>query len=194
MVEEVIIKWLEWYGAEQGSWCGGQPGGWQGGSQRCQRVGGLEVLVIYGESADKYRCCPKMFSCQKSLKVHMVTTYWRKAFCILNWGKWVRWLVINEVHICYIRKDRGTKKTSTWECSGRRRLGCEFKMRTTKPESPGALTIIQIIATTCSADKVAPLQCIDAKVSYMQLAKRMKEDSDVRWSKIGMGNVYWNIV
>ena len=41
------------------------------------------------------------------------------------------WLVINEVHICYIRKDRGTNKTTAWECSGRRRLGCEFK--TTKP-------------------------------------------------------------
>ena len=27
----------------------------------------------------------------------------------------------------------------------------------------------------------------------MQLAKRMKEDLDVRWSKIWMGNVYWNI-
>ena len=72
---------LEWSGAEQGGWRGGQPGGWQGG-------GGLEVLVIYGESADKYRCCTKMFSCRKSLKVHIVTTYWRKAFCILNWGKW----------------------------------------------------------------------------------------------------------
>ena len=82
-------------------------------------------------------------------------------------GWWPRWLVINKVHICYIRKDRGTKKTSTWECSGRRRLGCEFKMRTTKPEGPGALTIIQMSDPEihlCSADKVAPL--IDAKVSY----------------------------
>ena len=108
-------------------------------------------------------------------------------FCILNLGKLVRWLVINEVHICYIRKDRGTKKTSTWECSGRRRLGCEFKMRTTKPEGPGALIIIQMSdpeSHLCSADKAAPLHCIDAKVSY---AKRMKEDLDVRWSKIWNG-------
>ena len=43
---------LEWSGTEQGGWRGGQPGGWQGGGQRCQRVGGLEVLVIFGESAD----------------------------------------------------------------------------------------------------------------------------------------------
>ena len=66
-------------------------------------------------------------------------------------------------------------------------MGCEFKIRTTKPEGPGALIIIQMSDPEihlCSADKAAPLQCIDAKVSY---AKRMKEDLDVRWSKI------WNV-
>ena len=67
-------------------------------------------------------------------------------------------------------------------------MGCEFKMRTTKPEGPGALIIIQMSHPeihTCSAGKLAPLQqCIDAKVSY---AKRMKEDLDVRWSKIWNG-------
>ena len=46
------------------------------------------------------------------------------------------WLVINGVHICYMRKDRATKKTTAWECSGRRRLGCEFKIRTTNFEGP----------------------------------------------------------
>ena len=51
------------------------------------------------------------------------------------------WLVINVVHICYIRKDRGTNKTTAWECSGRRRLGCEFK--TTKPEGPAGLVLSQ---------------------------------------------------
>ena len=152
--------------------------------------------IRYG--ADNYRCCTKMFLCRKSLKLHMVTTYWRKAFCILNWGKWVRWLVINEVHICYIRKDRGTKKTSTWECSGRRRLGCEFKIRTTKPEGPGALTIIQMSDPEihlCSADKVAPLHAMHWCKSF---ACRWQKG----WRKIwmlggrsfGMGNVYWNIV
>ena len=30
--------------------------------------------LISGESADKCRCCTKVFSCQKSLKVHMVTS------------------------------------------------------------------------------------------------------------------------
>ena len=29
--------------------------------------------LISGESADKCRCCAKVFSCRKSLKVHMVT-------------------------------------------------------------------------------------------------------------------------
>ena len=47
-----------------------------------------------------------------------------------------KWLVINGVHICYMRKDKGTKKTTAWECSGRRRLGCEFKIRTTNSEGP----------------------------------------------------------
>ena len=54
-------------------------------------------------------------------------------------------------------------------------------MRTTKPEGPGALTIIQMSDPEihlCSADKVAPL--IDAKVSYAG-GKRMKEDLDVEW-------------
>ena len=51
------------------------------------------------------------------------------------------WLVINEVHIWYIRKDRGTNKTTAWECSGGRRLGCEFK--TTKPEGPVGLVLSQ---------------------------------------------------
>ena len=38
--------------------------------------------LISGESADKCRCCAKVFSCRKSLKVHVATTYWRKAFCM----------------------------------------------------------------------------------------------------------------
>ena len=33
-------------------------------------------------------------------------------------------------------KDKGTKKTTAWEYSGRRRLGCEFKIRTTNSEGP----------------------------------------------------------
>ena len=48
-------------------------------------------------------------------------------------------------------------------------MGCEFKIRTKKPEGPGALIIIQMSDPEihlCLADKVAPLQCIDAKVSY----------------------------
>ena len=43
------------------------------------------------------------------------------------------WLVIDDVHICFLRKDKGTKETTLWECSGRRRLGCQFKIRTTNP-------------------------------------------------------------
>ena len=119
-------------------------------------------------------------------------------FCILNWGKWVRWLVINEVHICYIRKDRGTKKTSTWECSGRRRLGCEFKMRTTKPEGPGALTIIQMSDPEihlCSADKVAPLHAMHWCKSFVcRWQKGWRKIWMLSGRRFGMGNVYWNIV
>ena len=58
--------------------------------------------------------------------------------------------------------------------------------RTTKSEGPGALTIIQMSDPeihTCSADKVASL----TQKFRMQLAKRMKEDLDVRWSKIWNG-------
>ena len=39
-----------------------------------------------------------------------------------------KWLIINQVHILYNHKSRDTKKSSGWECSGRRRLGCEFRM------------------------------------------------------------------
>ena len=66
------------------------------------------------------------------------------------------WLVINGVHICYMRKDRGSKKTTAWECAGRRRLGCQFKIRTTNSEGPEALSIITMSDPeihTCSADK-----------------------------------------
>ena len=95
----------------------------------------------------------------------------------------VKWLVINQVHICYIRKDRGTKKTDAWECSGRRRMGCEFKIRTTKTGGPGALKIIKMSNPeihTCSADKVAPVM----QKFRLKLALRMQQDLDVGWSKI----------
>ena len=80
-------------------------------------------------------------------------------------------------------KDKGTKKTTAWECSGRRRLGCEFKIRTTNSEGPGALSIITMSdpeSHTCSADKVAPLM----QKFRLKLATRMTEDLDVGWSKI----------
>ena len=93
------------------------------------------------------------------------------------------WLVIDAVHICFMRKDRATKKTTAWECSGRRRLGCEFKIRTTNFEGPGALKVVTMSDTqihSCSADKVAPLM----QKFRLQLNKRMTEDLDVGWSKI----------
>ena len=93
------------------------------------------------------------------------------------------WLVIDAVHICFMRKDRATKKTTAWECSGRRRLGCEFKIRTTNFEGPGALKVVTMSDTqihSCSADKVAPLM----QKFRLQLNKRMTEDFDVGWSKI----------
>ena len=93
------------------------------------------------------------------------------------------WLVINGVHICYMRKDRGSKKTTAWECAGRRRLGCQFKIRTTNSEGPEALSIITMSDPeihTCSADKVAPLM----QKFRLRLSTRMTEDLDVGWSKI----------
>ena len=39
----------------------------------------------------------------------------------------IKWVIINQVHILYNPKSRDTKKSYGWECSGRRRLGCEFK-------------------------------------------------------------------
>ena len=73
-------------------------------------------------------------------------------------------------------------------------------MRTTKPEGPGALTIIQMSDPEihlCLADKVAPLHCIACNALMqkfrMQVAKRMKEDFS-SGQRFGMGNVYWNIV
>ena len=39
----------------------------------------------------------------------------------------IKWLIINQVHILYSHESRDTKKSYGWECSGRRRLGCEFK-------------------------------------------------------------------
>ena len=93
------------------------------------------------------------------------------------------WLVIDDVHICFLRKDKGTKETTLWECSGRRRLGCKFKIRTTNPDGAGALEFVKMSDPeihTCSADKVAPLM----QKFRLQLAKRMTEDLDVGWSKI----------
>ena len=93
------------------------------------------------------------------------------------------WLVIDDVHICFLRKDKGTKETTLWECSGRRRLGCEFRIRTTNPDGAGALEVVKMSDPeihTCSADKVAPLM----QKFRLQLAKRMTEDLDVGWSKI----------
>ena len=93
------------------------------------------------------------------------------------------WLVINGVHICYMRKDRGSKKTTAWECAGRRRLGCQFKIRTTNSEGPEALSIITMSDPeihTCWADKVAPLM----QKFRLRLSTRMTEDLDVGWSKI----------
>ena len=93
------------------------------------------------------------------------------------------WLVIDDVHICFLRKDKGTKETTLWECSGRRRLGCKFKIRTTNPDGVGALEVVKMSDPEihiCSADKVAPLM----QKFRLQLAKRMTEDLDVGWSKI----------
>ena len=70
------------------------------------------------------------------------------------------WLVINGVHICYMRKDRGTKTTTAWKCSGRRRLGCQFKIRTTNPEDSDVLSIVNMSSPeihVCSQDKVPAL-------------------------------------
>ena len=99
-----------------------------------------------------------------------------------NW-----WMCVWTSTLTWRSTRRLTKKTSTWEWSGRRRLGCEFKIRKTKAEGPGALTIIQMSDPeihTCSADKVAPLQCIDAKVSY---AVGKKDEGRFGWSKIWNG-------
>ena len=37
-----------------------------------------------------------------------------------------KWLIINQVHICYKLNSKETKKSVAWECSGRRRLGCSL--------------------------------------------------------------------
>ena len=49
----------------------------------------MDVLCVqtfhndkFGENADKCRHCAKVFLCRRSLKIHMVTTHWRKAFCM----------------------------------------------------------------------------------------------------------------
>ena len=77
-------------------------------------------------------------------------------------------------------KDKGTKKTTAWECSGRRRLGCGFKIRTTGPCALSIITMSDPESHTCSADKVAPLM----QKFRLKLATRMTEDLDVGWSKI----------
>ena len=38
--------------------------------------------IKIGESFDSCRRCAKFFSCRKSLKVHMITTRWKWAFCM----------------------------------------------------------------------------------------------------------------
>ena len=57
------------------------------------------IMTNFGENADKCRHCAKVFLCRRSLKIHMVTTHWRKAFCMWNpyQEKWklvleLRWL------------------------------------------------------------------------------------------------------
>ena len=40
------------------------------------------IMTNFGENADKCRHCAKVFLCRRSLKIHMLTTHWRKAFCM----------------------------------------------------------------------------------------------------------------
>ena len=71
-----------------------------------------------------------------------------------------KWLVINQVHICYKLNSKETKKSVTWECSGRRRLGCPFKIVTTKAEGSEDILILKMSdpeVHTCSAEKTGPL-------------------------------------
>ena len=44
----------------------------------------MEADVKVNQEVDKEVANVAEFSHQKSLKVHMVTTYWRKAYCILT--------------------------------------------------------------------------------------------------------------
>ena len=55
-----------------------------------------------------------------------------------------KWLFINQVHICYKLNSKETKKSVAWECSGRRRLGCPFKIVTTKVEGSQDISILKM--------------------------------------------------
>ena len=72
-----------------------------------------------------------------------------------------KWLVINEVHICYKHKDGGELGGVVWRCSGSRRLDCKFVIVTSKPlddeSTPTVLKMSRSEIHTCSADKIAPL-------------------------------------
>ena len=66
---------------------------------RCSWKLTLGKGLVSGESADKCRCCAKVFSCRKSLKVHVVTIYWRKAFCMWTmWWNVFYWKQLEDAH------------------------------------------------------------------------------------------------
>ena len=57
------------------------------------------IMTNFGENADKCRHCAKVFLCRRSLKIHMVTTHWRKAFFMRTMRQSVfYWTQLEDAH------------------------------------------------------------------------------------------------
>ena len=65
---------------------------------------------------------------------------------MLSTSKWFRsWMKrFLKKYICYKLNSKETKKSVAWECSGRRRLGCPFKIVTTKVEGSQDISILKM--------------------------------------------------
>ena len=56
---------------------------------------------------------------------------------IIDGPKGAKWLIIDQVHICFKHKEKDFGDVY-WRCSGARRMGCKFWITTTKPPEDDA--------------------------------------------------------
>ena len=75
---------------------------------------------------------------------------------IIDGPKGAKWLIIDQVHICFKHKEKDFGDVY-WRCSGARRMGCKFWITTTKP--PGEISSDLYRASRCDIKKLDFTPC-----------------------------------